>query len=56
MDDAVPKSRRGKAGPVSGAEPGLPEGGSAFGKYELRGVLGEGGTGIVYDAIRTSDG
>ncbi len=25
-------------------------------KYEVRGVLGEGGTGIVYDAIRTSDG
>jgi serine/threonine-protein kinase len=25
------------------------------GKYELRGVLGEGGTGIVYDALRTSD-
>jgi serine/threonine-protein kinase len=26
------------------------------GKYELRGVLGEGGTGVVYDAIRTGDG
>ena len=26
------------------------------GKYELRGVLGEGGTGIVYDAVRMSDG
>jgi serine/threonine-protein kinase len=25
------------------------------GKYELHGVLGEGGTGIVYDAIRKSD-
>jgi serine/threonine protein kinase len=25
------------------------------GKYELHGVLGEGGTGIVYDAIRMSD-
>ena len=25
------------------------------GKYEVRGVLGEGGTGIVYDAIRKSD-
>ncbi|MDF2692498.1 MAG: serine/threonine protein kinase [Labilithrix sp.] len=24
-------------------------------KYEVRGVLGEGGTGVVYDAIRTSD-
>ncbi|MBF5067168.1 hypothetical protein G6O45_28600, partial [Salmonella enterica subsp. enterica serovar Istanbul] len=26
------------------------------GKYGLTGVLGEGGTGIVYDAIRKSDG
>ena len=25
------------------------------GKYEVRGVLGEGGTGIVYDALRISD-
>lgn len=25
------------------------------GKYEVRGVLGEGGTGIVYDALRTED-
>ncbi|MBX3234238.1 MAG: serine/threonine protein kinase [Labilithrix sp.] len=25
-------------------------------KYEVRGVLGEGGTGIVYDAVRTADG
>jgi len=26
------------------------------GKYELHGVLGEGGTGIVYDAVRKNDG
>jgi serine/threonine protein kinase len=26
------------------------------GRYEVRGVLGEGGTGIVYDAVRTDDG
>jgi serine/threonine-protein kinase len=25
------------------------------GKYEVRGILGEGGTGVVYDAVRTSD-
>ena len=26
------------------------------GKYEVKGVLGEGGTGIVYDAVRKDDG
>ena len=48
MDEAA-NSRRGSA-------PGLPLGAIVDGKYELGGVLGEGGTGIVYDAIRKSDG
>lgn len=53
MDDAAksPSSRRGAP---ANAEIGLPKEPIA-GKYEVRGVLGEGGTGIVYDAIRISD-
>ena len=47
MDDAEPSHR--------GNTPGLPIDHVVDGKYELRGVLGEGGTGIVYDAIRISD-
>ena len=52
MDEGAPHSRRG----VTGVAPALPDDRIIDGKYELRGVLGEGGTGIVYDAIRTSDG
>ena len=53
MDDAAPPppSRRGHP---AGAEIPLPKEPIA-GKYEVRGILGEGGTGIVYDAVRTSD-
>lgn len=47
MEEAA-KSRRGTL-------PSLPAETTIDGKYELRGVLGEGGTGIVYDAIRKSD-
>ncbi len=44
-----PPSRRGPAtGHVLPKEP-------VAGKYAVRGILGEGGTGIVYDALRTSD-
>ena len=53
MDEVDSHSRRGVA---SGGAPALPDDRIIDGKYELRGVLGEGGTGIVYDAIRTSDG
>lgn len=47
-----PPSRRG--GLVAGGA-ALPSDMVLDGKYELRGVLGEGGTGIVYDAVRLSD-
>jgi len=53
VEEGAPHSRR-VAG--NGAAPALPDDRIVDGKYELRGVLGEGGTGIVYDAIRTSDG
>lgn len=51
MDQAAhnPPSRRGPA-----SDRTLPKEPIA-GKYEVRGILGEGGTGIVYDAVRTSD-
>ena len=45
-------SRRGSS--PAGSEVVLPKEPIA-GKYEVRGILGEGGTGIVYDAIRMSD-
>ncbi|MEA2746726.1 MAG: eukaryotic-like serine/threonine-protein kinase [Myxococcales bacterium] len=49
MDDSPAHSRRGRAdAPLSNDR-------IIDGKYELHGVLGEGGTGIVYDAIRTAD-
>jgi serine/threonine protein kinase len=48
-DPKSPHSRRGRS------EAPLPDDRVIDGKYELRGVLGEGGTGIVYDAIRKSD-
>jgi serine/threonine protein kinase len=50
VDDAAPSppSRRASAEIALPTEP-------IAGKYEIRGVLGEGGTGIVYDAVRTSD-
>lgn len=53
MDDAEKSS-----GPPSaaGAAPALPKDTILDRKYELRGVLGEGGTGTVYDAKRLSDG
>jgi serine/threonine-protein kinase len=53
VDDAEgsPHSRRGRP-----AAPSLPDDRVIDGKYDLNGVLGEGGTGIVYDAIRKSDG
>ncbi len=53
MVDAAesPPSRRGHSPGLDVALPKEP----IAGKYEVRGVLGEGGTGIVYDAIRTSD-
>ena len=47
---AAPHSRRG----VSDAP--LSNDRVIDGKYELHGVLGEGGTGIVYDAVRKNDG
>ena len=54
MDDRrhppAPHSRRGAS------EAPLSNDRLIDGKYELHGVLGEGGTGIVYDAIRKSDG
>ena len=53
MDEVDSHSRRGVAGTGAAA---LPDDRIIDGKYELRGVLGEGGTGIVYDAVRTSDG
>jgi serine/threonine-protein kinase len=50
VDRAAPHSRRGASdAPLSNDR-------VIDGKYELHGVLGEGGTGIVYDAIRKSDG
>ena len=51
MDQAAhdPPSRRGPA-----SDRTLPKEPIA-GKYQVRGILGEGGTGIVYDAVRTSD-
>ena len=50
MDQTAPHSRRGASdAPLSNDR-------VIDGKYELHGVLGEGGTGIVYDAIRRSDG
>jgi eukaryotic-like serine/threonine-protein kinase len=53
VDDAAqsPPSRRGHSSSAAIALPKDP----IAGKYEVRGVLGEGGTGIVYDAVRTSD-
>jgi serine/threonine-protein kinase len=36
-------------------KPALPDDRVIDGKYDLVGVLGEGGTGIVYDAVRKSD-